>query len=106
MILKVKAGVTFELPAFFDHLCLYCCHNRIPLANDKKCEKVQKIIECIVLGNKLRSSGSTSANEQSSRSHSIFQIVLRHKAESTSAEDKLYGKVGRKEVVRPVRIRV
>ena len=39
-------------------------------------EDVLRIIQC---GNSVRTSGVTSANNHSSRSHAVFQIILRKK---------------------------
>jgi hypothetical protein len=42
--------------------------------------EASELRQCFIDGAKLRSSGSTSANETSSRSHSIFQIIIRRDA--------------------------
>ena len=38
----------------------------------------QDILDALEMGNELRATGATSANDRSSRSHAIFQILLRH----------------------------
>lgn len=46
---------------------------------EKNVTNVEQVLECIQLGNKVRTSGQTSANQHSSRSHAVFQIILRRK---------------------------
>ncbi|XP_071851021.1 kinesin-like protein KIF2A isoform X2 [Apostichopus japonicus] len=46
-----------------------------------------EVLKLIAHGNTVRTSGTTSANQHSSRSHAVFQIVLRKKASG-----KLFGK--------------
>jgi kinesin family protein 2/24 len=44
----------------------------------EKCvDSVEDVLKLIQLGNTARTSGQTSANTNSSRSHAVFQIVLR-----------------------------
>uniref|UniRef100_A0A8C5MQG4 Kinesin-like protein n=1 Tax=Leptobrachium leishanense TaxID=445787 RepID=A0A8C5MQG4_9ANUR len=50
---------------------------------DVKC--VEDVLKLIEIGNSCRTSGQTSANAHSSRSHAVFQIILRKKG-------KLHGK--------------
>jgi len=38
----------------------------------------QDMLDALEMGNELRATGATSANDRSSRSHAIFQILLRH----------------------------
>ena len=45
--------------------------------NETEVESVQDVLELINQGNILRTSGKTSANSNSSRSHAVFQIILR-----------------------------
>lgn len=45
------------------------------------------VLDLLELGNSVRTSGHTSANSKSSRSHAVFQIVLR-----SAAGEKLHGK--------------
>ncbi|EDW92276.1 kinesin-like protein Klp59C [Drosophila yakuba] len=45
------------------------------------------VLELLEMGNSVRTSGHTSANSKSSRSHAVFQIVLR-----SETKDQLYGK--------------
>ena len=49
---------------------------------------VEDVLKLITSGNNLRTSGQTSANQHSSRSHAVFQIVLR----TNTAKKPLYGK--------------
>ncbi|KAL3868187.1 hypothetical protein ACJMK2_041019 [Sinanodonta woodiana] len=50
-------------------------------------ESADDVLRLISHGNNVRTSGTTSANQHSSRSHAVFQIILRKKATG-----KLYGK--------------
>merc|ERR1739844_261413 len=49
---------------------------------------VEDVLKLITHGNNLRTSGQTSANSHSSRSHAVFQIILRN----TNPKKTLYGK--------------
>merc|ERR1712061_198019 len=49
---------------------------------------VDDVLKLITSGNNLRTSGQTSANSHSSRSHAVFQIILRN----NTAKKPLYGK--------------
>merc|ERR1711981_809922 len=49
---------------------------------------VEDVLKHIASGNNLRTSGQTSANAHSSRSHAVFQIILRN----TNPKKTLYGK--------------
>jgi hypothetical protein len=49
---------------------------------------VEDVLKLITSGNNLRTSGQTSANSHSSRSHAVFQIILR----TNTARKPLYGK--------------
>ena len=49
---------------------------------------VEDVLKLITSGNNIRTSGQTSANQHSSRSHAVFQIILRN----TTAKKPLYGK--------------
>ena len=49
---------------------------------------VEDVLKHIANGNNLRTSGQTSANAHSSRSHAVFQIILRN----TNPKKTLYGK--------------
>lgn len=44
---------------------------------EKSVDSVDEVLKLIQLGNTARTSGQTSANTNSSRSHAVFQIVLR-----------------------------
>lgn len=48
---------------------------------------LEEVIHLLKAGNTLRASGSTSANQNSSRSHAIFQLILR-----PEKGNKLHGK--------------
>lgn len=52
-------------------------------------ENVDDVLHLIATGNNVRTSGTTSANQCSSRSHAIFQIILKKKL---AAREKLHGK--------------
>merc|ERR1712110_309821 len=49
---------------------------------------VEDVLKLITSGNNIRTSGQTSANAHSSRSHTVFQIILRN----TNPKKTLYGK--------------
>lgn len=62
---------------------------------EKIVNSVQDTLKLIELGNKLRTSGQTSANQNSSRSHAVFQIILRkrcYKKDGSATVGQLYGK--------------
>ncbi|KAI8901576.1 P-loop containing nucleoside triphosphate hydrolase protein [Globomyces pollinis-pini] len=52
-------------------------------------DKVDRLMQIFEKGNATRSTGATGANADSSRSHAIFQIVLKHKKK----KDRLIGKL-------------
>uniref|UniRef100_T1JBC4 Kinesin-like protein n=1 Tax=Strigamia maritima TaxID=126957 RepID=T1JBC4_STRMM len=54
---------------------------------EKPVDCVEDVLKLIQHGNSVRTSGQTSANQHSSRSHAVFQILLRK-----STTRKLYGK--------------
>ncbi|XP_028416467.1 kinesin-like protein KIF2A [Dendronephthya gigantea] len=54
---------------------------------------VEDVLKLIEIGNRLRTSGQTSANQNSSRSHAVFQIILRRRGHMKGgAGGQLYGK--------------
>ncbi|PNF28773.1 Kinesin-like protein Klp10A [Cryptotermes secundus] len=53
---------------------------------EKVVDSVDEVIELIDRGNTARASGNTSANRNSSRSHAVFQVVLR-----TTGTDRIHG---------------
>jgi len=55
---------------------------------EKVVECVDDVLKLITHGNGIRTSGQTSANQHSSRSHAVFQIILRNNNNKRS----LYGK--------------
>ncbi|EEB15649.1 kif-2, putative [Pediculus humanus corporis] len=54
---------------------------------EKVVENVDEVLKLIQHGNSVRTSGQTSANSNSSRSHAVFQIIVR-----TPGVNKIYGK--------------
>ncbi|XP_017018791.1 kinesin-like protein Klp59C [Drosophila kikkawai] len=52
-------------------------------------KNVEDVLNLLDLGNSVRTSGQTSANSKSSRSHAVFQIVLR---KSSSITERPHGK--------------
>lgn len=55
---------------------------------EKEVDCVEDVLKLITHGNNLRTSGQTSANAHSSRSHAVFQIILR----TNTPKKPLYGK--------------
>jgi len=55
---------------------------------EKVVECVEDVLKLIAHGNNMRTSGQTSANQNSSRSHAVFQIILR----SPNNKKSLFGK--------------
>jgi kinesin family protein 2/24 len=56
---------------------------------EKLCENVDDLLECIANGNAVRSTGSTGANVDSSRSHAILQVTLKKKVKLPGQKAKL-----------------
>lgn len=54
---------------------------------EKEVDSVEEVLKLIQHGNGVRTSGQTSANQNSSRSHAVFQIILRLRKSS-----RLHGK--------------
>lgn len=50
--------------------------------SEKKCTNVDQLLELIIHGNSVRSTGSTGANIDSSRSHAILQIAVKKEVHS------------------------
>lgn len=46
---------------------------------EKEVDSVEEVLKLIQHGNAVRTSGQTSANQNSSRSHAVFQIILRQR---------------------------
>lgn len=51
-------------------------------------ESVENVLALINTGNTIRTSGQTSANNHSSRSHAVFQIILKHDRKHKSVKGK------------------
>uniref|UniRef100_A0A914KW08 Kinesin motor domain-containing protein n=1 Tax=Meloidogyne incognita TaxID=6306 RepID=A0A914KW08_MELIC len=64
---------------------------RVPAFPSKELQvnSVEDVLKIIKLGSNQRTAGQTSANSNSSRSHAVFQIILRKREKN---EDALYGK--------------
>lgn len=54
---------------------------------ERTVESVEDVLKLIHMGNNIRTSGVTAANSHSSRSHAVFQIILKKRMNK-----KLYGK--------------
>lgn len=54
---------------------------------ERPVESVEEVLKLIQMGNNIRTSGVTSANSHSSRSHAVFQIILKKRMNK-----KLHGK--------------
>lgn len=54
---------------------------------ERAVESVDEVLKLIQMGNNIRTSGVTSANNHSSRSHAVFQIILKRRN-----SNKLHGK--------------
>ncbi|KAJ3252541.1 Kinesin-like protein kif24 [Chytriomyces hyalinus] len=57
--------------------------------NEYEVNSVQKVMDIFNHGHNARSTGATGANADSSRSHAIFQIVLKHKKNKKKVQGKL-----------------
>ncbi|CAF0789908.1 unnamed protein product [Brachionus calyciflorus] len=55
---------------------------------------VEDVLSCIQYGMNIRTSGTTSANAHSSRSHAVFQIILRNKAKKEHGKISLIDLAG------------
>lgn len=55
--------------------------------SERPVSSVDDVLDLIRLGSRARTSGQTAANANSSRSHAVFQIVLRN-----STNSRLHGK--------------
>ncbi|XP_034477620.1 kinesin-like protein Klp59C [Drosophila innubila] len=62
-------------------------HVQVVGLTEKPVTSTDEVLTLLELGNSVRTSGQTSANSKSSRSHAVFQIVLR-----TPAKNQLHGK--------------
>lgn len=51
-------------------------------------DSVEDVLNLINIGNTIRTSGQTSANNHSSRSHAVFQIILRHNKKQKNIKGK------------------
>ena len=51
-------------------------------------ESVEDVLGLINIGNTIRTSGQTSANNHSSRSHAVFQIILKHNRKQKNIKGK------------------
>lgn len=56
--------------------------------NEVAVETVDDVLSLINIGNNIRTSGQTSANNHSSRSHAVFQIILKHNRKQKNIKGK------------------
>ena len=59
---------------------------------ERQVHSVDEVLELIRHGSSARTSGQTSANANSSRSHAVFQIILRTTTGGYSANSRVHGK--------------
>ncbi|MCL4131360.1 UNVERIFIED_CONTAM: hypothetical protein GTU68_061454 [Idotea baltica] len=57
---------------------------------ERACQGVEDVLSLIMLGSQVRTSGQTAANNQSSRSHAVFQIILRNMDKIERQGDRQY----------------
>lgn len=57
---------------------------------ERVCGSPDDVLKLIISGSQVRTSGTTSANNQSSRSHAVFQILLRNLDKIEKSGDKQY----------------
>lgn len=55
---------------------------------EEQVESVEDVLNLINTGNNIRTSGQTSANNHSSRSHAVFQIILKHNKRQRTIKGK------------------
>jgi len=58
---------------------------------EKEVDNVEKMLKILSHGNKRRTTGSTAMNDQSSRSHSVFSVIVESSYTSESGEEKNTG---------------
>ena len=68
-------------------MCVYKIQVNVIGIVEKAVHNVEEVLDVIQSGNKVRTSGQTSANQHSSRSHAVFQVLLRRRD-----SEKLHGK--------------
>ena len=54
---------------------------------ERLCEVEEDVLDSIKMGSQMRSTGVTGANDDSSRSHAVFQIELREPPPSSNRQD-------------------
>ena len=67
-------------------MCKVC----VPGLSEHEALDAEDIIQAIAAGTSVRATGSTSANERSSRSHAVFQIILKRRGKYRNS---LHGKL-------------
>ncbi|XP_062509227.1 kinesin-like protein KIF2A [Corticium candelabrum] len=87
---EIYSGKVFDLLNEKKKLCVLEDGNQVVQVvglEEEIVHDVPDVLQLIQSGNTVRTSGTTSANQHSSRSHAIFQIILRKRTNG-----KLYGK--------------
>lgn len=79
---EIYSGKVFDLLNNKEKLrVLEDARNQVQIVGllEKSVEKVEDVLNLIQMGNNIRTSGQTSANNHSSRSHAVFQLQLKQR---------------------------